>query len=173
MINYSLFVELCDLVEKYKDRYEESKRSHIEKVITNGKKLFYSGMFPTLPDLFLSELESHDNTKFYSDEYFGAVLRHAVNFCGAKYPSKEIEDFANMSIDTHKKLNSHHPESFLNPNDMTLMHLALMISDWEAVASEEKNTTREWWNKVKMNYNFDDEHVYMIERLIWFFENYS
>ena len=104
-------------------------------------KLVAKNIFVFISDL-IDRAQNHDNSKFESPELeiFGANVDELakVEYGSAGY--KECLEKVRPAIDHHYSKNRHHTEFFPNGiNDMNLVDLIELLSDWKAATERNKN----------------------------------
>ena len=77
----------------------------------------------------------HDNSKF-SDEEMEAFTSFDEDLSTLKNPKAKLDEIKRRAIAIHWKNNSHHPEHFENPSDMTEMDIMEMACDCHARSME-------------------------------------
>lgn len=85
---------------------------------------------------------NHDKTKLESPEV-EIFAKFTPKLGDVKYGSEEYQEYLNAmkpALDHHYANSRHHPEHFANGiNDMTLVDIIEMISDWKASSERQKD----------------------------------
>jgi hypothetical protein len=150
-----------EMVKFFKDRTD----AHVAKTIAAAKIL--NANFPYLK----LSATSHDASKYVEPEYSPYIWLTEYHRCKNLglpfvYPEgmKEKVDVATLH---HIKTNKHHPESWLNINNMPNYYLAEMVCDWCAMSQEKGNSLKGWADsKVGSKWKFNPEQTKFIYKMI-------
>jgi hypothetical protein len=121
---------------------------------------------------FISDLirrgENHDNSKFEEPEL--SVFAENTHKLGqTKYGSEEYKQLlveVKPAIDNHYSKNRHHPEHWPNGiEDMTLVDLIEMLSDWKAATERNKD------GNIRKSIEINSAKYKMTPQLRTIFEN--
>ena len=168
-----------DKVEFFKERTNK----HIERVIDAAEQIVEA--YPEFKEV-MKIVEKHDASKFEEPEYSPYLDLTWNKFKGIK----DTDARTNAATLHHITNNEHHPEFWnkeeanLDENDrdsskkcipvpkMSDLAIVEMVADWQAMSVElEKNTVREWYDKVKdVRWHFDERQSALIDKLIKVFE---
>jgi len=100
----------------------------------------------------LERAEDHDDSKFEEPE-LSMFAENTDRLGKVEYGSKEydkMKEELKPALDNHYAKNRHHPEHWPSGvNDMTLLDIIEMISDWKASTARNKNGNIR--NSIEMN----------------------
>lgn len=82
--------------------------------------------------------ETHDNTKISCEEELSALSRIINDKSSLKDSSKQLSQIKQDAIKLHWKHNTHHPEHFKSPTDMSRLDVMEMCCDWHARSTQYK-----------------------------------
>lgn len=74
----------------------------------------------------------HDNSKICNEDEMRALSRIINDKTSLKDPTKQLSPIKKDAIKLHWKHNSHHPEHFKTPIDMSKLDIMEMCCDWHA-----------------------------------------
>ena len=74
----------------------------------------------------------HDNSKISNEDEMKALSRIINDKTSLKDPTKQLSPIKKDAIKLHWKNNSHHPEHFKTPIDMSKLDIMEMCCDWHA-----------------------------------------
>lgn len=161
---------LKELPKNAIEHFDKRTNYHID-LVNKYAKLIHDNTDIQLSPSFLDNVKKHDRSKFYSELYYGYLWINAVYNFKSKYPNNDIKQLADSACFKHYSLEEHHPEHFIDCNDMTPSNIAEMCADWAAMSEELKTSLSEWYINVALKrYKFDREHRNMIENIINFIE---
>lgn len=133
-------------------RHIEKVRNYINKVITN----------------LLNRAEKHDQSKLESPEV-ELFTEFTPKLAATTFGSQEYNEYKKqmgVALEHHYANNRHHPEHHKNGvNDMTLLDLIEMLTDWKA-ASERHND-----GNILKSIELNGQRFEMSPQLIRIFEN--
>jgi hypothetical protein len=142
-------INLC-LAETYK---------HVKKVQKNLNLFIH--------DL-ISRGENHDNSKFEEPE-LSIFAENTEKLGKTVYGSEEYKQLlveVKPAIDHHYSKNRHHPENWPNGiNDMTLVDLIELLSDWKAATERNKD------GNIRKSIDINSSRYKMSPQLKEIFEN--
>ena len=78
----------------------------------------------------------HDNSKIVNQDEMYALSRIINDKSSLKDPDKQLSQIKKDAIALHWKNNSHHPEHFKNPMDMSRLDVMEMCCDWHARSTQ-------------------------------------
>lgn len=152
------------------DHFKLRTEMHRELVKKNLEK------FNSYQGISLSELKEraqlHDLSKYYDDEIQGQIWLNWNYHCKKNnIPFKlilEIESTITSALIIHSHRNRHHPEAHSDVNEMTLLDIIEMISDWTAIAQENGRSSCHKWatENLEKKWNFSSEKRDLIFEII-------
>lgn len=134
--------------------------NHINLVAKNLQKFIDNWYYPHA----LKERASkHDKSKFSDPEKKGYVYRTWIGYCVLNNIHFECpaEEEVKKAIEHHLKNNSHHPEYYSSPDDMSDMDLIEMVCDWAAMGQEfGEDSVKQFADRVlNKKYKFNEENI--------------
>lgn len=118
----------------------------------------------------------HDKSKFEESERIGYIYRTWQSYCVLNniefsYPEEIVKE----AINHHLKNNSHHPEFYSCPDDMTEMDMIEMVCDWTAMSEEfGEVSAKSFADKVLgTKYLFHNENIKKIYGYISLLESFK
>ena len=168
-LNRYINEELQQPTQEMIDFYEKRTKGHIDRV----RKNLYN-ITEKMDDLNKVELmaraKEHDKSKYSKEEYIPYIWitwYHKEKKNGFEYPSG-IEKITEGAWKHHKKVNSHHPEHYNKPSDMSNEDIAEMVADWMAMSQEFDNSLKLWADKnVGGKWKFNTDQVKLIYNIIY------
>jgi len=156
--------------------YTKRTGDHIARVRNNIKTILTH--FSDLDEKeLLKRGKDHDASKYSEKEFIPYVWLTEFHRCQNdnipfEYPAG-IEEQVEPASEHHINNNRHHPESFNDPNEMTLIDVIEMVADWNAM-SQELGTSLKDWVKTTLHKDkkwvFDKKHLNWINNLVSIFE---
>jgi len=86
--------------------------------------------------MLLERAKVHDNSKISCEDEMNALSRIINDKSSLTDSSKQLSPIKQDSIKLHWKHNSHHPEYFKNPIDMSKLDIMEMCCDWHARSTQ-------------------------------------
>ena len=108
--------------------------NHKQLVIETGFKLVKYLMKNNQDELALKlskRLFVHDLSKIKEDEFYG-MAKFADDVDALKDPKKQVESDKQLAINLHWERNSHHPEYWIDLNQMEDLDIMELAADWYA-----------------------------------------
>ena len=100
----------------------------------------------------------HDNSKICCEDELHALSRIINDKTSLKDSSKQLSEIKQDAIRLHWKHNSHHPEHFKSPMDMSRLDVMEMCCDWHA-RSKQYGTNLLDFVKERQNNRFNNERI--------------
>jgi len=118
----------------------------------------------------------HDRSKFEEPERTGYIYRTWESYCILNnIEFSRPKEIVKEAVDHHLKNNSHHPEFFSCPNDMSDIDIIEMVCDWVAMGEEfgEKSILPFADRVLDRKYKFHNEKVKKIYSYINLLEKFK
>ncbi|EGG20513.1 hypothetical protein DFA_00374 [Cavenderia fasciculata] len=148
--------------------FKQRTKYHIELVTRNMMLMQgYGG-------LSVEELKNraiiHDQSKYEEPELSGYIQLTWFHRCKNlnipfQYANKSIETMVRDACHHHLHSNRHHPESHNHPNEMNVLDIVEMVSDWSAISQElnqgscityvKENHSKWSFNNEKLDFIFE------------------
>jgi hypothetical protein len=157
--------------------YEERTQAHIDRVAFN--MVLFAGYEGIAKEVLASRGRIHDQSKFSPQERLGYIWlteMHRARRVGEsfEFPNLQISEAVRNATRHHIYTNAHHPESQVDQDDMPLLDLIEMVSDWTAMSQElnqNGGSAKVWAEKnIDEKWSFNDATKAKIFDLIAFID---
>lgn len=176
------------MTQTEKEQYfQERTNKHIALVQKWARRI--GVLYPKYKSELLDNVQTHDNSKFYSPEKEPYIeISHMYRMKDKNKPYEMDAETKKKTTEAtyhHVKHNAHHPEKYdpnatINPNNrdgfpdnptdaskMPTVYLLEMMADWFAMADEKKTLVRDWTNKmIDKRWKFTDAQKKIIDNII-------
>ncbi len=99
----------------------------------------------------------HDESKMSCEDELHALARIIMDKSTLKDPTKQLSQIKKDAIELHWKHNTHHPEHFKTPIDMSKIDIMEMCCDWHARSTQYKTNLMEYMNtQQEIRFHFPD-----------------
>lgn len=99
----------------------------------------------------------HDESKMSCEDELHALARIIMDKSTLKDPTKQLSQIRKDAIELHWKHNSHHPEHFKTPIDMSKIDIMEMCCDWHARSTQYRTDLIKYVNvQQETRFHFPD-----------------